>query len=95
MSDNIYDKSNYNAIIPANVRYDKRLRVLDKLLYAEITAICSQNNCCIENNSYFSNLYDIEKETVSRAFSRLKKFNYISIEIQKKTNKRIIKVLTL
>ena len=44
----------YYAIIPANVRYDRRLTANAKLLYGEITALCNEKVYCWERNSYFS-----------------------------------------
>ncbi|RCG11000.1 helix-turn-helix domain-containing protein [Enterococcus faecium] len=71
----------YYAIIPANVRYDKRLKPNTKLLYGEITALCNERGFCWEGNEYFADLYGVNKETISRWVSDLIKFGYLNREI--------------
>lgn len=44
----------YYAIIPANIRYDTRLKANSKLLYGEITALCNEKGFCWASNDYFS-----------------------------------------
>jgi hypothetical protein len=36
------DQPNYYAIIPSEIRYSKKLTLLQKLLYAEITALSNK-----------------------------------------------------
>ncbi len=71
----------YYAIIPANVRYDQDLNPNAKLLYGEITALCNEKGYCWASNSYFSDLYKVAVETVSRWISQLEKKGYITREI--------------
>jgi len=71
----------YYAIIPANVRYDKRLKPNTKLLYGEITALCNEKGFCWAGNEYFADLYCVNKETISRWISDLIKFGYLNREI--------------
>ena len=61
----------YYAIIPANVRYDTELTPNAKLLYGEITALCNEKGFCWASNGYFSELYNVKKETISRWISKL------------------------
>ena len=67
----------YPAIIPAKVRYDKELTASAKLLYGELTVLCQQKGYCWASNSYFARIYDVDKATVSRWISALKKRGYI------------------
>lgn len=75
------EQPNYYAILPANVRYDKTLKANEKLLYGEITALCDKEGYCWASNSYFSILYNVSKETISRWISNLKDKGYIESKI--------------
>ncbi|EOA3466559.1 helix-turn-helix domain-containing protein [Enterococcus hirae] len=75
------EKKSYYAIIPANVRYDKRLMPNSKLLYGEITALCNEKGYCWAGNEYFANLYGVSKETISRWIGKLIEFGYLKREI--------------
>lgn len=75
------DKKSYYAIIPANVRYDKKLKDKSKLLYGEITALCNDRGYCWASNKYFANLYGISTTTVSLLIKNLADNGYISSKI--------------
>lgn len=75
------DKKSYYAIIPANVRYDKTLKANSKLLYGEITALANDKGFCWSSNSYFADLYDVSKTSVSVWISELEKRGYIRLEM--------------
>lgn len=96
MNEEILSKS-YYAILPANVRYDNRLKDKSKLLYGEITALCNEKGFCWASNNYFANLYSISKGTVSKLLSELKKYGYINIELIYKDNSKEVKkrIITL
>src|SRR5690554_5058339 len=76
-------KPNYYSIIPAPVRYDKNLKANEKLLYGEITSLSNKEGYCWASNSYFSKLYGVTKQTVSRWINSLEKNGYIKTEIDK------------
>jgi len=76
------EQPNYYAIIPANVRYAD-ISSSTKLLYGEITALCNKEGYCWANNSYFSNLYQVSKFTVSRWISELRDNGFIIVDIIK------------
>ena len=73
------DKKNYYAVIPANVRYDKRLSPLTRLIYGEITALSNEKGYCFATNAYFANLYSMSNISISRCISELKEHNYIRV----------------
>ncbi|MDA0066633.1 helix-turn-helix domain-containing protein [Brachyspira hyodysenteriae] len=79
----MYGTKNYFAVIPASVRYDKRLKPLARLLYGEITALCNDKGYCWASNSYFAELYETTNETISRYISQLKEYGYIKIDYNK------------
>ena len=84
------NRINYYAIIPATVRYDKNLKLAEKLLYGEITALANKNGYCYALNRYFANLYSVSIETVSRWLAHLRQLGYIKIIIQRDKNKNIL-----
>lgn len=91
------EKPNYYAIIPAEVRYDKELTPNAKLLYGEITALTNKEGYCWAGNTYFAELYKVDKITVSRWISELKNAGYISVELLhqgKEIKQRKITLLT-
>lgn len=75
------ENPNYYAIIPASVRYNKNLKPNEKLLYGEISALANKNGYCTAQNTYFANLYNVNKKTVSNWISKLEKIGYIKIKI--------------
>lgn len=70
----------YYAIIPANVRYDKELTPNAKLLYGEITALCNEKGYCWASNSYFSDLYNVSKVSISKWLKQLEEKNLVNVE---------------
>ena len=81
----------YYSLLTAKVRYDKNLKPMEKILYSEITAFTNANKECFASNSYFANLYDVSKETISRWLSNLQKRGYLKIIITRNEKKKIIK----
>ena len=73
----------YYAILPSDVRYDSNISSSEKLLYAELTALCSKHGYCWASNSYFSELYGVNKNTVSSWVSSLVKRGYIQIDVDR------------
>lgn len=93
------DKPSYYSILTADVRYDKRLKPNEKILFSEITALTQANGICWATNDYFSKLYDVEKVTVSKWINNLKKLGYIDVKMiyrdnTKEIEKRVISVRT-
>lgn len=70
----------YYAIIPANVRYDKRLSANAKLLYGEITALCNEKGCCEVKSKYFADLYEVSKKSARNWIKQLEDYGYIVSE---------------
>lgn len=86
------DKPNFYALIPATVRYDKRLTANAKLLYGEITALSDKRGYCWANNTYFSELYSVSNTSISKWISSLVKLGYLkSIYEYKENSKEISK----
>lgn len=82
----------YFAIIPANIRYDRKVPPNAKLFYSEITALCNERGYCWANNEYFAELYDTTDRTIRRWLNILSIRGYIIVEYQYKAGtKEILK----
>lgn len=75
------ESPNYYAILPADVRYDKRLKANEKILYSEITALANAKGYCYAKNQYFAELYDVHKNTISSWISHLCELGYLRLEL--------------
>jgi hypothetical protein len=78
----------YYGIIPAEIRYDVRLKPNAKLLYSEITALSNKEGFCWASNSYFAKLYGVSVNTVSLWIAQLIDYGFISSEIVYKENSK-------
>jgi len=90
-------KPNYYAVIPADVRYSKKLTPNAKLLYAEITALCNMNGKCTASTEYFCKLYEVSRVSIQKWLKILEDNNYIKrVNIYKPHSKQIeTRVITL
>lgn len=84
------NNSNYYAIIPAFVRYNKDLKSTEKLLYGEITALSNKNGYCYANNRYFAELYGVTNETISRWLSHLQKLKFVKMQVIRDSKQAVI-----
>ena len=69
------------SILTADVRYDKRLKPNEKLLFSEITALSNKRGYCNASNNYFAQLYDVTTVTASTWVNHLKDRGYIDVEM--------------
>lgn len=68
----------YYAVIPATVRYCADLTANAKLLYGEITALCSDKGYCWASNDYFAELYGVSGRTIQRWIESLEEHGFIA-----------------
>lgn len=81
----------YYSIIPAPVRYDKRLSSSSKIFYAEITSLTNKYGFCYSSNKYFQNLYKVSKQTINNWLQQLEEYGYIKRHIyREKGSKEIL-----
>lgn len=71
----------YFSILTADVRYDKGLTYFEKILFSEITSLSNKYGYCTATNNYFSNLYDIKSNSISRNIRHLKERGYLEVEL--------------
>ena len=85
------EKPNYYAVIPAEVRYNKKLTPNAKLLYAEITALSNMNGKCTASTQYFCSLYEVSRASIQNWLKSLEDNNYIVRSVTyKKGSKEIL-----
>ena len=72
---------NYYAIVPANVRYSKKIMAAAKLLYGEITALSNEKGYCWAGDSYFQELYGVSKTTIQNWLRSLEDNNFIKRDV--------------
>ena len=83
-------KPNYYAVIPAEVRYNKKLTPNAKLLYAEITALCNMNGKCTASTQYFCRLYEVSRSSIQNWLKLLEDNDYITRDVKYKQGSREI-----
>lgn len=81
---------NFYSIIPADLKYDNRLKATEKLFFSEISALTNVLGYCYAGNKYFSKLYDCDVRTISRWIQSLEKYGYIKVELIR-DEKQVIK----
>lgn len=83
-------KPNYYAVVPADVRYDDSLPANAKLLYGEISALIGADGFCYATNQYFSRLYGMSDETISRLLAKLEKAGHITRQLTRDASGQIV-----
>ena len=73
------DNPGFFAILPASVRYDRRLKPAEKIFYAEITSLADKTGYCYASNAYFCPLYDTTERTVQRWVKHLQELGYVAV----------------
>ena len=81
----------FYAVIPATVRYSKKVCDGAKLLYGEITALCNQSGYCWAEIAYFADLYDRSERTISDWIKQLSEAGFIAISFVGSKRKVAIK----
>lgn len=94
------DKPAFFAILPAAVRYDARLKPMERILYSEITALADQTGYCYASNRYFIELYGVTDRAVQKWIKDLTECGYITVEVlggagQGRCERRITPIFSL
>ena len=80
----------YYAVIPADVRYDDRIPANAKLLYGEISALIGADGYCFASNQYFSNIYQLSNDSITRLITKLEKNGYIKRVVEKDNSGQVV-----
>lgn len=83
------EQPNYYSIIPAHVRYDVDLKPMEIIMYGELTALSNKYGYSYAGNSYFANLYNVHKKTVSIWINHLKEKGYIDTKVIRNEDKTV------
>lgn len=83
------DQPSFYANIPASVRYDDSLTPNAKLLYGEITALCSKEGYCWASNAYFAELYRVSAGTISEWVRTLRAAGHITYAVKENNTRQI------
>lgn len=78
-SENI-KRSNWDAILPAKVRYDSRLKGDVKVLYSEILLLSNKAGYCYATDQHLAALFSKTRVTINGYVKSLEKHGYIKIE---------------
>lgn len=85
---------NFYSVLPAHIRYSEVLSDFEKILFSEIVALANVLGYCYASNNYFAKVYKKSTRTISQAISKLAKYEYVKIAIDKENgNKRRIYVV--
>lgn len=82
------DRPNYYSIIPASVRYAD-ITPNAKLLYGEITALCSREGYCWASNKYFADLYKVSERSVTDWVGQLMEIGSIKVIVVDRNSRKI------
>lgn len=68
---------------PGSVRVMNELTPFSRLLYAEIYEICQAIKTCNATNNELAEVFEVSKDTISRAINELRSVRLIQCEIDK------------
>ena len=71
----------YTAVLPPQVRYDRKLSQTAKLLFCEIMAMTDVKGYCWATNRYLAGLMGITKDRAGRLVSELAEHGYVTVEV--------------
>lgn len=83
------NKKSYYAVIPAEVRYDKRLSPNAKLLYGEISALSNEEGFCWASNKYFQELYGASRRSIQGWIGELETAGHIYSKVEHQNRRKI------
>ncbi len=77
------NQRSYFAIIPASVRYCKKLDFGARLLFAEISCLTNYLGYCWASNDHFVDCFDVDERTIRRWLDSLKEEGFIFVDLEK------------
>lgn len=95
MTNEMREQCSMWAILPAKVRYDKRLPDKAKLLYAEVAAKCNTENVCYMHNGTLAETLGVSADRISRLLATLQGLGYIEIHLDYRSRNKGRRIITL
>lgn len=81
------DKPTYYTICPAEVRFDKRLNLISRLVYTDLYTLSNNDSgYCYVGSSKIAKWYGVSRSTISRAIKQLEDLSYIRVQRVRKSN---------
>ena len=71
-------------VFPTSILGDYNLTPLERLLLIYILSLCKKYGYCWATNEFFSNSFNVSKQTTSKSISSLSNYGYIVLEYDKK-----------
>lgn len=71
-------------VFPTSLLGDKNLTSLERLLLIYILSLCKKYGYCWATNDFFSDRFNVSKQTISKSISSLSNYGYIVLKYDKK-----------
>lgn len=71
-------------VFPTSILGEYNLTPLERLLLIYILSLCKKYGYCWATNEFFSNNFNVSKQTISKSISSLSNYGYIALEYDKK-----------
>ena len=79
----------FDAVIPAPVRHNDKLRPNAKLLYGEIRSLCGAKGYCWATNGYFAERFGMNERSIARFIAQLEELKFIQVVIMRDEHGRV------
>lgn len=76
------EDKNYYISLTREIKNDKTLPSLAKLLYGDICTLAKKHGVCFATNEYFAKEYGVSRRTISRNVKALQERGLIKVEIK-------------
>ncbi len=87
-------EKNYNISLSREVKTEKSLPPLARLIYGDICTLAKNNGKCFATNKFLSKEYGVSVKTVSRHIAALVKAGYIKTEMTQTVSGSYMRFIT-
>lgn len=86
------NNANFIAVLPADIRYSKKINSMEKLIWAEISARLNKNGFCGDSLKDLAQIFSVDKSTISKSINKLKNLGLIRVEVEVGKGRKIFLV---